>query len=1772
LPKLLLSQEKIARVETSPNKFKYKIELNESENSEDLKNKIVQNECEPGSPILGNKVIFIKIPAGKKINVKLADEEIKIFENYSPAINPEIKLSDSVFEYNQAEYSRKYFTDSFYPRDEVEVLDYFWLHDEYCCAIKINTFRYSLRTKKLYQIIKADLIVEYNDALVNTNIINGNSRSNDVVLNELILNNPYVGKQSIGLRKNTSNINNDWIDYGKEYVKLGIISDGIYRITFSDFIKYGLDPNLIDPSAIKLFLKGKELPISVQTKDISKFAEGDFIEFYAEKNYNNDDYRKQVERGDDYINYYDRYTDTTFVWLTIGTDKGLRTTVQKSNQYYSTDTIRTYLNKFHFEEDRKLNYYEGDQPKTQLPFWQENKVWTWYESWELGAKKSFNYFANEIVPDSKIKTYVRAISYAASAAQPVRVHNVGISINNDANIDTAFFNKNQTVTFKSEFNSNILQNGDNEIYIHNISTGISPNTFLLDWFDIEYRRNISAKYDNPKYQNDSLTFSVSDPIERGIKAIKISGITDQDLILYKIKPAIKKYSDFHFSNDLNYNMIFSDTLNTGDTFILLKEDLVKSPIFLYKKKFNDIKNNPTGSDYIIISNKVLNNSVNAYKEFIKENYKIRVNEFFVDDIYDNYSYGYKNPSAIKEFLFYAYTNWSAPKPKYLFFIGEANYDYKSKYLITPAEKIPDLVTSYGFPVSDSWYVCFDSLGINIPQLYVGRIPAVNNDEVIYYLQKHKSYLERQYDFLNKRVLLFSGGYVERSGEIEQLRKTNDEVTNIFNNSRIKPKVNHFYKTANPLSNFGPYNYEIVKNAIDSGAVYISYLGHSATQTWDNGINTTQQLENNFNGNPLMADFGCSTGKFAEPDIKSFGELFVNNIGGQAIAYIGNSSVGFLSIATTFPQIFAKYLVDTLSLSIGELHFLGKMKLFQQNGGFNDVNRAFNYCSILIGDPIVHLKFPPKPNLYLLSQSVSVLENQPNDKNDFLTLRFTLLNDGRTSEDTITINVTDNYKNSVIFNKKINLKCPDYSKTIEIKIPVKNLPGQHQITIFADSSNLLDEINEDDNEFTLLQNVSSASIKTVAADNLYGTINNLIVLNPVSESSSNNKIIFAVDTLSSLENAKEFLIIPDTLFTSYKPANLLQNKRYWWRVKLNDPGSDWSSVNSFYNSDKNFSWFISNPLSELKSENINFNPSEEKWELIEKQNRLRIISAGLYDGATTIVEYNGEDKIGENLWGLATALIDSVTLKPYNVLLFRSGGASMVDSLASYINHLPTGTMIAMTIGIEARNYILGSDMNSPSRQAIKTLGSQFIDQVGYRESWALLGKKGATTGSVPEVHKKVLEGQAVIDTIFYSKADSGYVEFPVVKNVKSWESIEINKEGNINSFLICENNAGVKDTIGSVNNSDVFELNGLNEKNINQLKVVSKFKKSSDGAIPSLKYVGMKFKSLPELATNYQVVSISNDSLMQGENEKLAFKVYNVGESTADSFNVKVEIVNQDNSREKIFEEIVDSLGSGKRKEFTVNYNTAYITGKKNFYISIDPENKINELYEDNNFYSVQFYVKPNNAPANLRLTIDGGDIIDGDFISANPLIKIELDDQSPIPISDTNHVKIFLNNLKIPFNNPEINYSFSTNNPKFVVDYTPKLADGNYTLKIFGTNATGTMIDSSGITKKFSVNSTSKLLDVYNYPNPFAGDTYFTFKLTQIPDEIRIKIFTIAGRMVKEIKLLSSELNYDFNRVYWDGRDEEGDLLANGVYLYKIIMKKGSETINATQKLAIIR
>ena len=132
-------------------------------------------------------------------------------------------------------------------------------------------------------------------------------------------------------------------------------------------------------------------------------------------------------------------------------------------------------------------------------------------------------------------------------------------------------------------------------------------------------------------------------------------------------------------------------------------------------------------------------------------------------------------------------------------------------------------------------------------------------------------------------------------------------------------------------------------------------------------------------------------------------------------------------------------------------------------------------------------------------------------------------------------------------------------------------------------------------------------------------------------------------------------------------------------------------------------------------------------------------------------------------------------------------------------------------------------------------------------------------------------------------------------------------------------------------------------------------------------------------------------------------------------------------------------------------------------------------------------------------------------------------------------------------------------------------MQEGEHILVISGRDLSGN-INSGGYQIRFIVQKEMRLLNTYNFPNPFKDHTYFTFQLTQLPDEMFINIFTVAGRLIKEIKLNSSELRTSLNSIYWDGRDSDGNLIANGTYFYKLGIKKDSKIETAIQKFSIVR
>ena len=70
----------------------------------------------------------------------------------------------------------------------------------------------------------------------------------------------------------------------------------------------------------------------------------------------------------------------------------------------------------------------------------------------------------------------------------------------------------------------------------------------------------------------------------------------------------------------------------------------------------------------------------------------------------------------------------------------------------------------------------------------------------------------------------------------------------------------------------------------------------------------------------------------------------------------------------------------------------------------------------------------------------------------------------------------------------------------------------------------------------------------------------------------------------------------------------------------------------------------------------------------------------------------------------------------------------------------------------------------------------------------------------------------------------------------------------------------------------------------------------------------------------------------------------------------------------------------------------------------------------------------------------------------------------------------------------------------------------------------------------------------------------------------VKIKIYTVAGRLIRNIE--KNNISDKFVTVAWDGRDQDGDVIANGTYLYKIMVKTVDGAFNKSVlgKLAVIR
>ncbi|HOJ36806.1 MAG TPA: C25 family cysteine peptidase [Ignavibacteriales bacterium] len=1561
-------------------------------------------------------------------------------------------------------------------------------------------------------------------------------------------------KQKIFTKKDPKQ-ENKWFKAGKEYYKLALYYDGIFKLDYNFLQSIGLNPSEINPKYIKVFNKGKEIPLKFIGNNDDYLTSDEFFLFVGYRNYSGDNYRKEAEYGKPYNEYLNRYTDTSIYWLTYdyGSD-GLRMESSTSISIYTYE-IDFYDELVHDETNIWFDFPYDVQIRREFPEWNENKTWT------LGWGASPNLNINNLISNKIAKCYWKVLSRSATTI--INAHQVGIKVNNSDYVATATFDRYKHKVVEGEFNSNLLKNGSNSFTLNVLNgTGI-----FHDWFELEYPRKLVLQ--------DTIIFSFrNNAIYNQNYKIKILKNTSNNFVLIKNNP---QNNETYFIDNytlIQDTIIFNDTIKEKINYFCYDVNKIKNPKFLYRKQFNNFITDKNQADYILLTHKNFLQATNNYLNYIESYYNVNSLLVNIEDVYDYYNYGYFAPEPIKEFLKDVYQKFNLPKPEYLFIVGDATYDYynnRSKYGGAP--KQINWVPSYGSPVSDIWFVCWDTTGAYIPQMKVGRLPVNSVTEFENYFQRLKNYNSKGYDKWNKSFILFSGGSTT-SNQYLDIKNINNNVASTY----IKPYggfYEHFCKTVNPNTNFGTHvtqNY--FENVIENSALFISYIGHSAISTWDNGIYDITQLNSKKNLYPIIIDFGCSTGKFGEPDILSFSEIATCKINAKAIAYIGNSSLGYTSTAYTAPNFWFNLNIGNPGKSIGEMHLLTKNSIvntYSNSGSY----LLYKLTNLLVGDPIVQVKLPEKANLSIQAKDIIIPKSEISVQDDTLYFKAFYYNFGKPINDTVNIKII--HKNQD-FSKTILLQraIPASIDSIYFPINVSNSSGANSIEVLVNYDNKIDEYNYSDNSAKITFIVKSSSVLTIPELKNNASVNQIKILR------SNNDIkTIEISDDKYFYNINQFDINKDSVVTKINLNEFLNGTRYWYAVK--DSKNEIIGEGTFIKEENGIIFNDSISYSIMNLTNLIYN---KILVLDTVKVKIELISGGYNDGNTAFILYNGTQMISENsVRGHHVYIFERKTLKPIWGRRFDTFNSSDVSAYQNFLDTLSDKFYLAVVIKDEG-----STNLNSTIRNLLKQFGSKYADQISFRASWSMLGYKGAPVGSIPEVYSPQYQGIAMCDTTF--KQVNVYGNFLVDNIDKYAEKIIIkdtNNTGNITYGLLLENKAKI-DTLSNLSFTQlggykVIDLSDYNIHNFEKVKLFGEIR-NVENVVTGVEKIHIKHKDKAELVVDDKSIVLDKDSVYQSKDLRAQINIYNVGNVNIDSLIVLYYIKTNNNEYQKIAKKIIKEFLANSVFVDNIEINTSYLEGNNSFIVFVDSANSINEYYKFNNQTEKFFYVqkdtgKPvvsinidNNPTANIFVYNEGKLLKSsngGNYISGNPLIIIKLNDDTQIPLSDTSHISITMNKKRVNYyNNSKIKIKYNTKNPLMKVYYAPELTDGDYELTVIGKDFNGNY--SEPVTKTFKVKNSLEVMEVYNYPNPFKDDTYFTFIATQIPDELRISIYTVAGRKIKEIKKNKNELNYDYNVIYWNGKDEDNNRIANGVYFYKLEVKHKDKKIIKLGKIAKVK
>lgn len=682
-----------------------------------------------------------------------------------------------------------------------------------------------------------------------------------------------------------------WRLAGGEAAKIVVDHDGWYSLSRAELAEAGYDPGP-DPTGLKLFNRGREVPLWVSGTDDGRFDPQDRVEFFG----------------------------------------------------VAVDTPSTGDNVYWLRHDfgigRRISTIEASatgQPEALFPAAVERRDRSVYVAALTNNGDRDNFYgpvvADEPVPQT---LYVDALPEDPATAGPATLevalqgvtdadHVVSVWFN-DRRLDDMELAGMEHSAAEYEIDGTWIREGNNTVTLK--SAGGDSDVTVVDAVRLTWPRPYTAV-------NGELWM-----LAPAGSTVRATGFSGPDIRLYDVTDP---FNPVELTGTVGEAADGSRFIEAGAacgegtrTLLALEADRVSTPARIEANVPSSWHAASNGADMVIIAHDSLIQAAEKLAAY-RTGRGLHTEVVPLSDIYDEFSWGLKDPEAIRSFLARAVTAWDTA-PRYVLLLGDASFDPRNYLGFGDRDLVPTNIVPTNFLKTASDDLFADVDGDGLADMAVGRLPAASLDEAQVMVDKIIGY----------ETEAAAGDWAETVTLVSDAVGANDYDFGAATD-RFASLVPAQLSTERISLNDPDAARPAILQAFNEGRLLVSYEGHGSEAVWSSdAVFDSDDAAGLVNGDklPLVIAMDCLNGLFHDLYQDSLAEALLRNPNGGAVAVWASSALTDPTGQDMLNRAAAGDLFTGAGMTLGEA-----VKSAKAEASDPDIRNTW----ILFGDPSMRLR-------------------------------------------------------------------------------------------------------------------------------------------------------------------------------------------------------------------------------------------------------------------------------------------------------------------------------------------------------------------------------------------------------------------------------------------------------------------------------------------------------------------------------------------------------------------------------------------------------------------------------------------------------------------------------------------------------------------------------------------------------------------------------------------------------------------------------------------------